>query len=266
MYRLFIYVVCLIFVLTIPILAQEEEEIPFPPQRHAQAKIGGAGGFTQNLLFINLDPINEILKNSNAAQFKKNPMLLLGGQGYGYIMVIPNLRIGGLGAGGSMIQSSLDTNGHEFGLPNVRRDVELSVRFGGVTIEYAVSIIPQLDVAIGIMLGGGSTRIKMTRNENSDKVWGDVWDKFGSSNDDPNRLTDEYTRNLSGSFFIYQPSLNIEYAVLRWVGLRLGVSYNGMMVNKWTLDDKYDIIGVPDKISGKGFMINGGIFLGTFLY
>jgi hypothetical protein len=191
-------------------------------------------------------------------------MLLLGGQGYGYIMVVPNLRIGGLGAGGSMIQNSLDTTGHEFGVPSVRRDVELSVGFGGVTIEYAVSVIPQLDVVLGIMIGGGSTSIKMTRNINSEKMWGDIWDEYGS----PvySRRTDEYTRNLSSSFFIYQPSLNIEYAVLRWVGLRLGVSYNGMMVNKWTLDDKYDIIGVPDKISGKGFMINGGIFLGTFLY
>jgi hypothetical protein len=264
MYRLFIYIVCLIFVLSIPILAQEDEEIPSPPQRHAQAKIGGAGGFTQNLLFLNLDPINEILKNSNAIPFKKNPMLLLGGQGYGYIMVVPNLRIGGLGAGGSMIQKSLDTSGNKFGKKNVRRDVELSVGFGGVTVEYAISVIPQLDVALGLMLGGGSTSIRMTRNIDSEKMWGDVWDEYGSSVDA--HRSDEYTRNLSGSFFIYQPSLNIEYAVLRWVGLRLGVSYNGMMVNKWTLDDKYDIIGVPDKISGKGFMINGGIFLGTFLY
>jgi len=264
MHRLLIYLVGLIFIFEIPILAQEEEEIPSPPQRHAQAKIGGAGGFTQNLLFLNLDPINEILKNSNAAPFKKNPMLLLGGQGYGYIMVVPNLRIGGLGAGGSMIQNSIDTTGQEFGVPSVRRDVELSVGFGGVTIEYAIPVIPQLDIALGLMIGGGSTSIKMTRNINSDKMWEKVWEEFGS--DVRTRPTDEYTRNLSGSFFIYQPSLNIEYAVLRWVGLRLGVSYNGMMVNKWTLDDKYDIIGVPDEISGKGIMINGGIFLGTFLY
>ena len=240
----------------IPLFSQEEEQIPSPPKHSVQAKIGGAGGFTQNLLFLNLDPINEMLNQSNAAPIKDQPMLLLGGQGYGYIMFVPNLRVGGLGAGGSIISRAYDP------MTNIRRDVELSVAFGGVTIEYAVPIVPRLDVAVGIMLGGGGTGIKMTQNINSNKLWTTVWDEFGMNHPG----LDEYTRNLSGSFFIYQPSLNIEYAVLRWVGLRVGVSYNGMAVSEWKLDDKYDLIGVPDKVSGKGFMINGGIFLGTFLY
>ena len=243
--------------LEMPLLAQQDEEqVPLPPKHSVQAKIGGAGGFTQNLLFLNLDPINEILKQSNAATFGKNPMLLLGGQGYGYIMLVPNLRVGGLGAGGSMVSKSYDP------ITFIRRDVELSVAFGGVTVEYAVPVVPRLDVAFGVMLGGGSTSIKMTRNINSNKLWNEIWTDYGLNS----QVTDEYTRNLSGSFFIYQPSFNIEYAVLRWVGLRVGVSYNGMAVNDWKLDDKYDLIGVPDKVSGRGFMINGGIFLGTFLY
>jgi hypothetical protein len=257
MYKLLSVSFCLLFMLEIPLLAQQDEEqVPMPPKHSVQAKIGGAAGFTQNLLFLNLDPINEILKQSNAVPFDKNPMLLLGGQGYGYIMLVPNLRVGGLGAGGSMVSKSFDP------ATNIRRDVELSVSFGGVTIEYAVPVVPRLDVAFGVMLGGGSTSIKMTRNINSNKLWSSIWDEYGS--DHP--MTDEYTRNLSGSFFIYQPSLNIEYAILRWVGLRVGVSYNGMAVSDWKIDDKYDLIGVPDKVSGKGLMINGGIFLGTFLY
>jgi hypothetical protein len=32
----------------------------------------------------------------------------------------------------------------------------------------------------------------------------------------------------------------------------------------WQVDDKYDLLGVPSKISGKGFMINAGLFVGTF--
>jgi hypothetical protein len=257
MYRLLLSSICILFVLEIPLFAQEDEEqVPLPPKHSIQAKIGGAGGFTQNILFIDLNPINDMLKKSNAATFSNNPMLLLGGQGYGYIMLVPNLRVGGLGAGGSMMSKSYDP------VTNIRRDVELSVGFGGVTIEYAVPVIPRLDVALGVMLGAGSTSIRMTRNINSNKLWDTIWDEYSLTY--PN--IDEYTRKLSGSFFIYQPSLNIEYAVLRWVGLRVGVSYNGMAVNEWKLDDNYDLIGVPDKVSGRGFMINGGIFLGTFLY
>jgi len=39
-----------------------------------------------------------------------------------------------------------------------------------------------------------------------------------------------------------------------------------MAGSDWKSDDKSDLIGVPNNISGKGFMINGGIFLGTFLF
>jgi len=261
MYRLLLISFCLLFILEIPLLAQEDEEqVPLPPKHSAQAKIGGAGGFTQNILFLDLNPINDLLKKSNAAPFSNNPMLLLGGQGYGYIMLVPNLRVGGLGAGGSMVSKSYDPD------TDIRRDVELSVGFGGVTIEYAVPVVPRLDIAFGVMLGAGSTSIRMTRNINSNILWEKIWDDYSMDNLLAGKYTGEYTRNLSGSFFIYQPSLNIEYAVLRWVGLRVGVSYNGMAVTDWKLDDQYDLIGVPDKVSGRGFMINGGIFLGTFLY
>ncbi|MBI4811237.1 MAG: hypothetical protein HY800_07345, partial [Ignavibacteriales bacterium] len=132
MYRYFLFL-SVLAILTLPILAQEDEEEPLPPKRSIQSKIGGAGGFTQNLLFMDLNPINEYLKKSNCAEFDKTPMLLLGGQGFGYIMIVPNLRIGGLGAGGALTSTSLDTS-----LPmDMRREVELSVGFGGVTIEYA---------------------------------------------------------------------------------------------------------------------------------
>jgi hypothetical protein len=251
-------IVCLLWPLTLSLNAQEENSEPIsPPSHHVQPKIGGAGGFTQNLLFLDLDPINSVLKGSNCAAFDKQPMLLLGGQGYGYIMLIPNLRIGGMGAGGSMESRSLDTGVS----PNLRRDVSLSVNYGGVTIEYAVPIIPRLDVSLGLLLGGGSTTIDIYQYSSTNQTWDDVWGSIrgGSS-------VGQYKTTLSSSFFIYQPSLNIEYAVLRWVGIRLGVSYNGMAGSDWKVDDKSDLLGVPTGISGKGFMINGGIFLGTFLF
>lgn len=257
MYRYFLFL-SVLAILTLPIFAQEDEEEPLPPKRSIQSKIGGAGGFTQNLLFMDLDPINEYLKKSNCAEFDKTPMLLLGGQGFGYIMIVPNLRIGGLGAGGALTSTSLDTS-----LPmDMRREVELSVGFGGVTIEYAIPIIPRLDASVGIMLGAGSTSLKITRNANPNKVWDNVWSEFGNNF----FAIDEYTQNLSGSFFIYQPQVNIEYAVLRWLAIRIGVGYNGMAYGEWKLDEQYELIGVPDKISGKGLMLNGGIFLGTFLF
>ena len=69
---------------------------------------------------------------------------------------------------------------------------------------------------------------------------------------------------MSGSFFVVIPSVNLEYAVLGWIGARIGVSYVGMYSPSWTLDDKDDLLGVPSNVNGKGFMINAGLFLGTF--
>ncbi len=254
MHRLLLFS-CILLLLSIPVISQEDEEEIEPPKRSVQSKIGGAGGFTQNLLFIDLNPINEYLRKSRGSGFDKTPMLLLGGQGYGYIMIVPNLRIGGMGAGGSLTSKSIDT------VTNTRRNVELSVGFGGVTIDYTIPIVPRLDASIGVFLGSGSTEIKLTRNSNPNKIWDEVWDNFGTD-----KKIDDYTQKLSGSFFIFQPQLNLEYAIWRWLAIRIGIGYNGMAFGSWTLDDDYDLIGVPDKINGRGFMLNGGIYLGTFLY
>jgi hypothetical protein len=255
----FLIILCLIFLFAIPLISQEDEEsVPTPPRRSVPAKIGGAGGFTQNLLFLDLNPINNFLKMSGAATFDKTPMLLLGGQGYGYIMLVQNLRIGGLGASGVLKTAAIDTGID----PNIRRDVELSVGFGGMTIEYVLPVFPRLDVSAGIMLGAGSTSIRIWRNQNPNKIWDNIWNEYGAYAN----ASFDYNHTLTGSFFVYQPQLNIEYAVLRWVGIRVGVAYNGMSAPEWKFDDKYDLIGVPSNISGKGLMINGGIYLGTFLF
>jgi len=255
MQRLILLFASVLVFIVMPLIAQEEEEEPLPPRHHAQAKLGGAGGFTQNLLFLNLDPINDVLKHSNAVTFDRQPLLMTGGQGYGYIMVIPNLRIGGMGESGSVKTMALDPVG------NVRRDVELSAGFGGVTIDYVVPVFPRLDVAFGILLGSGGMSIKTTRDDGSPKGWEKLWQNYGGD-----YSTYNYSQTLSGSFFVYQPSVNVEYAVLRYLGLRLGASYMGMAGNSWKLDDKYELVGVPSDVNGKGFMINAGIFLGTFIF
>jgi hypothetical protein len=256
MRRLFTLLMLTILV-AVPFLfaQQKDEEEILPPKRHTEAKMGGAGGFTPLWLFFDVDPVNQVLGNSNAAQFDKNGMLLLGGQGYGYIMLLPNVRIGGMGAGGTRKSISY------YKTTATRRDVEISVGFGGVTVDYVIPVVPRLDIAGGILLGGGGMDIKMTRDNGSAKLWEDLWREYGSQD-----LVQDYSRKLSGSFFVIQPSVNIEYALLRWLGLRVGVSYNNMTGGEWKLDDKYEVLGVPNKINGKGWMINTGVFLGTFIY
>ncbi len=234
---------------------QEEEEELLPPKRAKVSKLGGGGGFTPSWLFLDVDPINQFLKNANAAPLDDDGMLLYGGQGYGYIMLVENLRIGGMGLSGTRKSKALDPNS------NTRRDIEYNVGYGAVTIEYTFPVVPRLDIVAGVALGGGGVGLKMTKNQLDTKVWNDLWTEYGS-----NQPTQEYTRQLEGTFFVYQSSLNVEYALLRWVGLRVGVSYVGMSSGSWKMDGNYDVINVPSDVSGKGFMLNTGIFVGTFLF
>lgn len=237
-----------------PVLAQEEEEPLPPPRRSRAAKVGGGGGFTPVFLFWSVDDLNANIP-SNAGKFDKSPMLLLGGQGYAYIMLLDNLRVGGMGVGGSTKISALEVS------TGVRRDTEVSINFGGVTFEYVIPIFERLDVVPGIMLGGGGMGIKLTRDQGGFKNWNNLWSDFGFNSSTPN-----VSQKLEGTFFVYQPSLQIEVAILRWLGLRAGVSYVGMFAPKWKLDQQFDVAGVPDKINGRGWIITSGIFLGTFLF
>jgi len=237
------------------LLAQQDEEEPLPPPRHGgAAKIGGAIGFTTSYLFLDMDAFNQVFGNASAAQFSSKGMVLYGGQGYGYVMIVPNLRIGYLNMGGT--RKSLSVEG------NTRRYIDLSVGFSGASFDYVIPVVPRLDLSLGILVGGGGVDITMSRDEGFAKTWDKVWTDFG----DPGTAAVEYSRKLSGRFFIYQPSINIEFALLRWLGLRAGASYLGMAGGSWQIDDRYELVGVPDNISGKGWMINGGVFVGTFLF
>ena len=245
-----------IFLLTmlciVPMMAQEEEEPMPPPRKHNAPKVGGAGGFTPVFLFWDANAFNDQLPPT-AAKFDKTPMVLLGGSGYAYIMLMDNLRIGGMGLSGTAKSSSL--------IGSVRRDVDLTIGFGGVTIEYAVQVLDRLDIVPGIMLGGGGMDITMTRDDGTFKSWGNVWNEF-----DLNTATQNVSRKLQGSFFVYQPSVYVEFALLRWIGLRAGVSYVGMTAPSWKIDRDQDLSGVPSAVRGQGWSISTGVFLGTFLY
>ena len=238
------------------LFAQEEDEEPLPPPKRAgSVKIGGAVGFTQGLLFLNVDPINDIMRRENLAEFSKDGLFLFGGQGYAYIIFVPNLRLGYQGMGGRMKSKTL------YQASNTVREVELSISYSCATIDYTIPVVPRLDFSAGLSLGGGTMDLKFTRNSGVGQNWDNTWSEFGSA-----QPVADYGGKLSGSFFAYQPSVVIEFAILRWLGMRAGVSYLGMAGGDWKRDERYDVYGVPDGVSGKGWTVQSGIFVGTFVF
>ena len=90
-------------------------------------------------MFVDVKEINNFLIAGSAAPLKENGVCLAGGGGAAYIIVVPNLRVGGLGMSGSISSTSVDVTG-------LRRDAKLNVGFGGVTVEYVFNLAEHLDL------------------------------------------------------------------------------------------------------------------------
>ena len=209
-----LYVV--VFLLAVqPVLAQiEERPEVVPPKRSQTVKFGGGIGVAPSWLYLDLAPLNGVLTAANAATLGDGPLYMSGIHGYVYVLFVPNLRVGGLGAGGSMESSSIEQG------TNTRRNVKMSVSLGGVTLDYVIPVIPRVDITVGTMLGGGSMKVAMNRDDGTGKVWGDLWSEYGSS-----QPATEYTRTLDGTFFFYEPTVAVEVALTRWLGVRVAGSY-----------------------------------------
>jgi hypothetical protein len=245
-------------------LAQAQDE-PIPPKRTHMVKVGLFGGVTPGMIFPNVKPINDFLVAGGAAPLKDNGVFMLGGTGAAYIMIVPNLRVGGLGMSGSTSSTSLDV------ATNIRRDVQLKIGYGGVTVEYVVPILEHLDFAVGTMLGGGGMDLTIRKSNGGSNTWageqgylGEVGTGFTPSGANLGSPPNNVTRVLSGSFYILIPAASFEYAVTGWLAFRLGASYVAMVAPTWKIDSNYDLLGVPSDVNGNGFMVNLGVLVGTF--
>jgi len=247
-------IIVILCIFTISAYSQQQEE-PVSKSKKTIVRMGGAGGFTPLLLFWDVNKINKAIYSENVPKLQNRPIYLYGGQGYGYIMLLENLRIGGMGVGGQQSSSLIDVT------DQVRRDLDATVNIGGVTIDYVLPILERLDFTAGICLGWGSLNFKIRRDNYNLKFWYDLISDWGNNKSEFN-----FQKEIDGSFFIAQPSINLEYAILRWISLRVGVSYLKMLNPEWKLDDKFEVVGVPSDLTANGIVINTGIFFGTFIF
>jgi len=246
--------ICICILLSLVLTVGSAQEEPIPPKRSRAVKVGLFGGFTPAWLFIDVKPINAFLLAAKGAPLKEDGVLMTGGGGAAYIMLLPNVRVGGVGMTGALKSTSIDGN-------SIRRDAEMRVGFGGLTVEYVLPLMERLDLAVGGMVGWGGVDLTLRQSNGGNNTWIGEQDLFSQwTAGMPNNMN----RTLSGAYFIWSPTVNMEYALLPWLGVRLGASYLGMSFPSWTVDDNYELLGVPSDVSGKGLMIQAGVFVGTF--
>jgi len=217
------------------------------------APFGGGIGYVPAWYLPNLDPLNSQLKASGMSELSNSGFYSSGGAGFIYIGFVKHLRVGGMGFGGSL--SSSQKVGQE------NREVVYSLGGGGITAEYTLPFIKNVGVSVGAIIGVGNMEINMYRNY-GEFTWQGTWEEY-TNGDYPQA---SFNRKIENSFWMFTPTLNIDYPIYRFVSLRLGVGYQLTFADDWTADNDQSVSNVPSELNGNSFFVQSGIFIGFFSY
>lgn len=213
-----------------------------------------AGGYTGTFTFLNYDEINNQL---NAGNFGvgtfDGPLYLNGAEGFTGVFIVPALRAGFFSYGGTKKLSKTDTFN---GVPNLERDVQLSVGYTGIALEYGIVLFKSFAILPGVGFGWGNMSLEATQTEqNAD--WG---------NFNPNPEANNYMKRIESSYLFVKPNLNIEYSILNILMFRLNATYMLPFSYDWKYNHAATLNNVPDGVAAKGFAVQVGLFVGLFNY
>ena len=216
------------------------------------SKFGLAGGVTASWMFPNYDEINKQLSGFKINEEFAGGLLTWGGSGYVYIMIVDDIRIGGMGYGGTQ---SISNN-----LDGFNREVKYGLSAGAFTIEYTIPFVKRVGISVGAMIGGGNLTIEQFQNDGK-YLWSETWD----DSNNPNGAAD-FSRKIENSFITLTPTLNFDVPLTRFLAIRLGTGYQFTINDNWTVDNGASISDVPSSLNGDSFFIQTGIYLGFFAY
>ena len=228
------------------IMAQEGEDVGWV------SRFGAAAGLTPTFAFPNMDPVNTQIKSMNIGQLSTSGMVLIGGGGYAYIMMIDNLRIGGMGVTGSQKTSGV--------VAGLNKEVKYNCSFGGLTIEYTLPFVKNVAVSLGAVLGMGTTSVEIYQNSGSFS-WNDTWKKVNAGGA-INNVSDK----IYNSFYSVTPTLNVDVPISRFIALRIGGGYVASFGNDWKINNENNLNGTPSELSSNSFFIQTGIYFGLFAF
>ena len=219
--------------------------------KYFDAPFGGGGGFVVGWNIPNVDPINSKLMEIGIPEFSTSGLFTTGGAGYIYIGFVKNLRIGGMGFGGSVSTSTTQGNDN--------LEAIYSIGGGGLTVEYTLPFVKNIGVSVGAILGGGSMSLELYRN-NGNFSWESLWSELQTGQ--PTNVSSE----IKNSFWTLSPTINVDIPVYRFIALRFGVGYQLTFAGDWEAENGQSISGIPSDLSADGFFIQAGIFAGFFSF
>jgi hypothetical protein len=218
--------------------------------KYFDAPFGGGIGYAPGWYVPNLTPVNSEMSNIGIPELSTSGFYSSGIAGFIYIGFVKHLRVGGMGFSGST--SSTQKIG------DVNREVLYKLGGGGVTIEYTLPFVKDFGVSVGATIGAGTMTINIF-SSNGEFNWENIWD-FGEAE------ASSVNTVMNNNFWMFTPTLNLDWPVYRFVVLRLGVGYQLTFGDEWTADNDQPLQAVPSDLSGNAFFIQSGIFIGFFSF
>ena len=184
-----------LFLLIGHIYAQEGEDVGWV------VRFGAAAGIAPGFVFPNVDPINNHLASIGIPELSKG-IFVYGGGGYAYIMIVDNLRLGGIGLSGS--QSTSGNLGQNYF--NTNFEVKQSFSFGGLSVEYTLPFINKVALSIGAIIGMGTQTVNVYQNRGG-YSWNSIWPQpiFSSLPSNPGNYSE-----VKNSFISITPTMNLD--------------------------------------------------------
>lgn len=220
-------------------------------QNYIDIPFGAGGGFTPAWIISNVDELNKQLSGFGAGDISKSGFYASGGSGFVYLSIIPHLRVGGLGFGGTTV-----SNGIKDGF---QKESKYSVSVGGLTVEYSLPFIRDFGVSVGTIIGAGSTTIELYQNKGTFD-----WNNLLTEVTDPTKNSQDISRTINNNYFLLAPTLNIDIPFYRFILFRVGGGYIFSIGESWEADNGMPITNFPKDINSKSFFIQAGVMIGLF--
>ena len=250
------------------------------------------GGIGYSPMYIKLDSIPGSSDLMGLGLDPKNfddPFVIHGGEGFAH--VTGRWRIGGYaGAGGTSISTVpdiiifQDDNGNDSldagenskdytSYFNPRIEGKFTISMGAASIEYVMPLLQDLELSAGALMGLARAGLAVDQ-QNGTPRWGTIFNNAYGTMDSTGTLyygvsASEYDepvilpgtipgimRDVSATFFNFQPYVAVKWQFLERLGLRISVGFNKgtIQAGKWKLNGNTKISDSPaSAIQGASF-------------
>jgi len=250
------------------------------------------GGIGYSPMYIKLDSIpgsSDLMGLGLNPKDFKDPFVIHGGEGFAH--VTGRWRIGGYaGAGGTSISTVpdiiifQDDNGNDSldagenskdytSFFNPRIEGKFTISMGAASIEYVMPLLQDLELSAGALMGLARAGLAVDQ-QNGTPRWGTIFNNAYGTMDSTGTLyygvsASEYgepvilpgtipglMRDVSATFFNFQPYVAVKWQFLERLGLRISVGFNKgtIQAGKWKLNGNTKISDSPaSSIQGASF-------------